>query len=99
MYIKCLKQNRVLNTYQNNGCCPCHHHHHHSGIQYSQLCGFGANYMAWDIMLDETLDIILDSGKSPGLEVFLRLDLWCLILALTTGTHRVGEGLDYLSPT
>ena len=55
--------------------------------------------MAWDIMLDETLDIILDSGKSPGLEVFLRLDLWCLILALTTGTHRVGEGLDYLSPT
>lgn len=60
IYIKCLGQNRVLNKYQNNGSCPYHHCHHHFGIQYSQLCGFGANYVDWDIILDGILDIILE---------------------------------------
>ena len=51
MYIKCLEQNQVLNKYQNNGSCPYHHRHHHSGRQYSQLGGFGANYVGWDFIL------------------------------------------------
>ena len=55
--------------------------------------------MDWDTILDGILDIILDSGKSPGCEIFVRLDLWCLTVALTTGTHTVGEGLDHPSPT
>jgi len=66
---------------------------------WSQLCDFGANYVDWDTILDGILDIILDSGKSPGCEIFVRLDLWCLTVALTTGTHTVGEGLDHPSPT
>ena len=45
MYIKCLEQNRMLNKYQNNDSCLYHHRHLHSGIQYSQLRGFGANYV------------------------------------------------------
>lgn len=34
------------------------------------------------------------SGKSPGREVFLRLALWRLAVTVTTGTHRLGDGLE-----
>ena len=43
-----------LNKYQNNGSSPYHHRHHNSRRQCSQLGGFGANYVDWDIILDGT---------------------------------------------